>query len=113
MELVTGVYTGSDMNIDLTMQVVFGNMAGEETVSHENLCWVTKTHWPIESPFGSLKFKAQKCISVVRNPIDIFPSLCYLTQLMSHSHTSTELPSEVDPEWWNKFITKMGENLNQ
>ena len=33
IELITGVYTGSDMNINLTLQVVSGNLAGEETVS--------------------------------------------------------------------------------
>ena len=53
IELVTGVYTGSDMNLNLTLQVVFDNMLGEETFSHDNLTWVTKTHWPIESPLGS------------------------------------------------------------
>lgn len=33
IELITGVYTGSDMNINLTLQVVSGNLAGEETVT--------------------------------------------------------------------------------
>ena len=45
--MVSGVYTGSDMNLNLTLQLVFGNLAGEETYPHENLCWITKTHWPI------------------------------------------------------------------
>ena len=58
IELVTGVYTGSDMNLNVTLNNVAGNLAGEETVSHENLCWVTKTHWPMESPFGVKKFSA-------------------------------------------------------
>lgn len=101
------------MNQDLTLQIVFNNMPGEETVSHENLCWVTKTHWPLESPLGSQPFKAQKCISVVRNPIDVFPSMSYMINLTSHSHTSTELPNDVDPEWWNNFVTKMADNLNK
>ena len=90
LELITGVYTGSDMNLSLTMHIFAGNLAGEETVSHDNLTWVTKTHWPLESPLGSVKFSAQKCISIVRNPIDILPSLALLLNLMSHS-----LQSEV------------------
>lgn len=54
LETITGVYTGSDMNIDLTTQLLFGGrLAGEETVSDDNLVWVTKTHWPMESPLGS------------------------------------------------------------
>ena len=52
IEMITGVYTGSDMNLNLTMHLMGGNVAGEETVSHENLCWVTKTHWPLMSPMG-------------------------------------------------------------
>ena len=58
IELMTGVYTGSDMNLNVTLHVIAGNLAGEETVAHENLCWVTKTHWPMESPFGAKKFSA-------------------------------------------------------
>ena len=112
IELVTGVYTGSDMNQDLTLQVIFGNLAGEETVSHDNLCWVTKTHWPIESPLGGTKFSAQKCISIVRNPIDIFPSLSYLMNVMSHSHTTVVPPCEVDPIWWNAFVVNMAKCVN-
>lgn len=54
LETITGVYTGSDMNIDLTTQLLFGGrLAGEETVSDDNLVWVTKTHWPMGSPLGS------------------------------------------------------------
>jgi len=59
LELITGVYTGSDMQIKLTLQGVFaGRLAGEETVSHDNLVWVTKTHWPMESPGGATPFSA-------------------------------------------------------
>ena len=54
IEMITGVYTGSDMNLNVTMHIQGGNVAGEETVSHENLCWVTKTHWPLLSPMGSV-----------------------------------------------------------
>ena len=58
LEQVTGVYTGSDMNFDLTLHIINSGAAGEETVSHENLCWITKTHWPMESPMGNIKFSA-------------------------------------------------------
>lgn len=58
LELTTGVYTGSDMNMDVTLHLIFGNIAGEETVTHDNLNWVVKTHWPMESPLGATPFKA-------------------------------------------------------
>ena len=89
IELCTGIYTGSDMNIDITLQVIAGNLAGEETVSHENLCWITKTHWPMESPLGAAKFSAQRCITIVRNPTEVFPSMALLINLISHSLKTT------------------------
>mmetsp|Transcript_8268 Transcript_8268/g.9628 ORF Transcript_8268/g.9628 Transcript_8268/m.9628 type:complete len:80 (+) Transcript_8268:282-521(+) len=76
---MTGVFTGSDMNIDLTMMAIFNSrLAGEETVAQDNLVWITKTHWPGDSPLGSVPFSAQRGIAVVRNPIDVFPSMAYL-----------------------------------
>jgi len=57
LELTTGVFTGSDMNIDLTLHILFsGRLGGEETIAQDNLCWITKTHWPMNSPLGARKF---------------------------------------------------------
>ena len=51
LELITGVHTGSDMNIDLTLALALqGRLAGETVVSHDNLVWITKTHWPMAFP---------------------------------------------------------------
>lgn len=59
LELILGIYTGSDMSIDMTMHLVFGGgMAGEEAVAEDNICWITKSHWPIEDPFGNREFNA-------------------------------------------------------
>ena len=83
---MTGVFTGSDMNSDLTCHLWFqGRLAGEETVQSDNIVWITKTHWPMESPLGSKKFSANKAISIVRNPIDAIPSVFYLAITGTHS----------------------------
>ena len=60
IELITGVYTGSDMNVRITVNLQFVGMHGEGTVADDNLVWVTKTHYPMESPFGATKFNSQK-----------------------------------------------------
>lgn len=113
LETITGVYTGSDMNIDLTTQLVFnGRLAGEETVADDKLVWITKTHWPMESPLGAKKFSANKCISVVRNPIDMMPSLSYLYLTTTHTKVTNIPSNEADPEWWNKFVTKIAQATN-
>lgn len=114
LELITGVYTGADMTIKVTLQMVFGGrLAGEETVSHDNLCWVTKTHWPMESPGGSTRFSTQKAISIVRNPIDMIPSLALLATTASHTFTCTEHFHEADPIWWAKFVEYCAKGTNE
>lgn len=90
-----------------------GRLAGEETVSHENLCWITKTHWPMESPGGGTPFSAQKAISIVRNPIDMIPSLALLSTTTSHSATLTESFHEADPVWWAKFSENVAKGTNE
>ena len=46
LETVTGVHTGSDMPIDLTIHAQTMGLIGEETVCDDNLVWITKTHYP-------------------------------------------------------------------
>jgi len=94
------------MNIVLTQQVVAGNLAGEETVSTSDLVWITKTHWPIESPLGANKFPAQKCFSIVRNPIDCIASFALLCLTSSHSVTLETPINELDPAYWDRFLKK-------
>lgn len=114
LELVTGVYSGSDMSVKQTGNLVFGShMAGEETVSHENLCWITKTHWPTAQSIETAPFAAQKCISIARNPIDVIPSFASLKETTSHHLQCNEHFYEVDPEWWNKFATNFANAIGQ
>ena len=90
IEIITGVYSGGDMRIRLTLHLCFGgNMAGEETVPQDKLTWITKTHWPMESPAGAIKFSSNKCFSIIRNPIDMIPSIALLMNTTSHSLTTT------------------------
>ena len=97
VEIVTGVYTGSDMNINLTLHLLSGNLAGESTVADDNLPWITKTHWPMPSPPDSLPFTASKCFAIVRNPIDVIPSIALLMNTSSHSLTVNPPVNEADP----------------
>ena len=101
------------MTINLTLHLIFkARLGGETTVSHENLVWITKTHWPMESPMGADRFSAQKCISVVRNPIDTLPSLSLLALTLTHSKQLATPINEADPDWWNRFLTRTGKAIN-
>ena len=105
------------MNYNVTIHLLGGYLAGEETVAQDNLCWVTKTHWPMESPMGSKKFAAQKCFCIVRNPIDILPSIALLINTASHSLQSQVPVNKLDPGFWDRMvhvlIPAFNENLRE
>ena len=60
--------------------------------------------------FGDEKsFKAQKMFSIVRNPIDVFPSFASLMMADSHSLQFNENISERFPRWWNDYVRVIAE----
>ena len=107
LELITGVYTGSDMNLNLTMNLMFNGLHGEGHVADGNRVWVTKTHYPFQSPMGVTKFESQKQIVIVRNPIDVLPSMAHMAWTGSQSETPKEKYHEDFPEAWNTFIKNL------
>ena len=85
LEQITGVYTGTDMNIDYTFHEACSmGLLGQNIVSDSNMVWITKTHKPMDTP-NSRPFNAQKMIVIQRNPIDVYPSFFNLFNLDSHS----------------------------
>jgi len=59
---------------------------GENHVgSEENLVWVNKTHYPIFVIETEVRFKANRQICLVRNPIDSFVSYINLGITGGHS----------------------------
>lgn len=88
------------MDINLCVQFTNLGLAGENTVTDSDLVWISKTHWPMESPGGALNFKAEKTISIVRNPIDQMVSLISLVTTSSHS-LAPEVPfHEGNPNYF-------------
>ena len=112
LEQVTGVFTGADMHISHTFFESMMGLLGQYITSESNRVWVTKTHWPLESPTGAEKFGTQRCFSVVRNPIDTLVSLSYLTSTSSHSMITTVPLCEADPDWWKVFIKASSISIN-
>ena len=104
VETCTGIYSGSDQTIDYTLHLAFySRLAGENTAPPEDLCWVTKTHWPHQF-FGAEKFGAQRCFSIVRNPIDSLVSYSYLYCTTAHTKVPKVPLNELDSDWWRRFI---------
>ena len=66
------------MNIEHTLPGYSMGFLGEETVADTNLIWITKTHYPLWCPGDVFKFHSQKQIVIVRNPIDVLPSMAMM-----------------------------------
>lgn len=61
-------------------------MKGEGT--YDDSVWVVKSHYP--ERVGKEKFIVNKCIVVVRNPLDCFVSLFNMMATQSHDKTMPE-----------------------
>lgn len=77
LEKITGVYTGSDMDISHTFFEAQMGLLGQGHTCDSNRVWITKTHYPQEVPV-STPFTANKMIVMARNPIDVIPSFANL-----------------------------------
>ena len=65
--------------------------------------WICKTHHPLIVKMQA-SFSSNKTFMVVRNPLDVFPSLAAFTNTMSHGNKPDfEIHVEY-PEWWAWFV---------
>jgi len=103
IENVTGIHTGADMNVNLTCHMQTAGLAGEDIQCDSGLVWITKTHWPMESPFGAAKYTASKAFVIVRNPMDSLVSIANLALTGTHSQTVNETLYSF-PAFWKPFV---------
>ena len=108
LETATGIYTSSDMSLDITIMQQVAGLQGEE-LADTNLTWIKKTHWPHPMTWRE-KFHAQKMLVVVRNPIDVFPSVAGLINTCSHSMVPQKPYNELD--FWGKFLAVSSRHLD-
>lgn len=102
LEQITGVFSGSDMHLDLTITLQQQGMLGEQTV--DNSCWIVKTHFPInDNPTQA--FDADKIIYITRHPVDVIPSQASLMFTMAHSIEPKKPWSEY--QVWKPFCDMM------
>jgi len=82
VESVTGIASGAvyTLNTDTDLQML--GFKGEEIV--DDTTWMAKCHHPFFLP-GSLSYKMNKTILVVRNPYDVIISFALLCLSLSHS----------------------------
>ena len=92
------------MRVEFTKNLQFLGFLGEGTGMDDNLVWITKTHYPMESPHGVDEFNSQKQIIIVRNPIDTLASWANYTFTGTQSLRPKEQYHVDFPESWDSFI---------
>jgi hypothetical protein len=82
LEKITGLITGADgnMNSDLVRTLRDMGFLGEGITDKST--WIVKSHYP-DSP-GVGNYFVEKCLLIVRNPLDALPSMFNLISTQTH-----------------------------
>ena len=102
LEKVMGLVSGSDCDITKKLNVALMNMglAGEGLV--DKRVWVIKTHYP--ERYGKTKFGAERCILLVRSPLDCITSLFNMVCSGSHDCSISDEDFQRFNALWTEFI---------
>jgi hypothetical protein len=102
IEKIMGIVTGSDTDTShsLNKALYTAGLVGEGLV--DKRVWVIKTHYP--ERFGGTKFGAERCILLVRNPLDAMLSLFNLLATLSHDLSVAEDTYEKYSNGWDLYM---------
>lgn len=102
LERMMGLVTGSDCDITkkLNLQLMDMGLNGEGLV--DKRVWVVKTHYP--ERYGKTKFAAERCILLVRSPLDCVTSLFHMVCSGSHDRSIANQDFATFESHWNEFI---------
>ena len=75
-------------------------LAGEGLV--DKRVWISKTHYP--ERYGKTKFGAERCILLIRSPLDCITSLFNMICSGTHDCSISDKDFDRFPEHWNEFI---------
>lgn len=101
LERMMGLVTGSDCDITkkLNLQLMDMGLNGEGLV--DKRVWVVKTHYP--ERYGKTKFAAERCILLIRSPLDCVTSLFHMVCSGSHDRSISNGDFETFQEQWSEF----------
>ena len=102
LERCTGIITGSDCDPSrkLNLDLIEMGMRGEGRV--DDHVWIVKTHYP--ERYGFTRFHADKCILIVRNPLDCIASLYNMVATGTHNSSMLEDDFLKYPDVWDSYI---------
>ncbi|CAI2363576.1 unnamed protein product [Moneuplotes crassus] len=104
LEDITGIITGSDCDVKrrLNSDLVEMGMSGEGRTNHS--IWVAKSHYP--ERYGASKFMANKCILLVRNPLDAIISLFNMIATGTHNCSMSEEDFTSFNDYFDMFVSQ-------
>ena len=76
-------------------------MKGEEV--YDDTVWVVKSHSPWTMPDAPI-YHSNKCIVVVRNPLDSLPSWFNFLAMQSHAIPAPFNVQEEYPDFWDFWV---------
>ena len=102
IEKIMGIVTGSDTDTShsLNKALYTAGLVGEGLV--DKRVWVIKTHYP--ERYGGTKFGAERCILLVRNPLDCMLSLFNLLATSTHDLSVAEDTYVKYSNGWDQYI---------
>ncbi len=111
IERITGFYTGSDHNLDLKLnkELYELGMTGEGVI--DDTVWVVKTHFP--ERLGHSPLKVNKCILLIRSPLDSLWSFFNMMAMRSHNQAIPEDKITILAEIWDTFIKDEVQTWNE
>lgn len=101
LEKISGIPTGSEAKSDPTLQFI--GLCGDGHTGND-MVWVTKTHYPLASPFFVNKATFNKQIYLMRNPFDVISSCANMCMTCSHHLTPKEQFHIDFPEFWDEWV---------
>lgn len=103
LEKVTGIITGSDHVLDLKLNrdLFELGMAGEGHIDES--VWIVKSHYP--ERLGHSPLRVNKCLLMVRSPIDCIWS--FFNMMATQSHTKSIPEDKIDKlkDLWELFVS--------
>lgn len=102
MEQMTGISTGATVSLHTSTSLQIQGLKGEHIV--DDRTWIIKAHHPMLLPHV-LKFKSDKVVCCVRNPLDVIMSFASLGNTMSHSGQPEYSYNKDYAQWWNWWVT--------
>ena len=102
LEKIMGIATGSDCNIGLKLnaELMTLGLAGEGLADRR--VWVVKTHYP--ERYGAAKFGAERCIMLVRSPLDCMTSLFHMVASGTHDCSISDEDFVKFKKQWDEWI---------